>query len=214
MPALYQQRLHLYTPMHRVVFARSQQFTATLLPDGRVFIAGGIMGGPDGGPCELFDPNNPGAGWVNGPNMKYVRTYHSSFILLQDGSIVGGGAPPDADPPAVYTPHERFFPDYFDMLRPVISGAPASINYGGNFTINTPNPADVSEVVLLRSGAVTHGYNMSQRGIELVISGIGAGTLDIEEPPHSNLAPPGWYLLFILNSSRVPSPGRWVRLTS
>jgi len=145
--------------------------------------------------------------------MKYVRTYHSSFILLQDGSIVGGGAPPDADPPAVYTPHERFFPDYFDMLRPVISGAPASINYGGNFTINTPNPGDVSEVVLLRSGAVTHGYNMSQRGLELVISGLGAGTLDIEEPPHSNLAPPGWYLLFILNSSRVPSLGRWVRLT-
>ena len=73
--------------------------------------------------------------------------------------------------------------------------------------------ADVSEVVLLRSGAVTHGYNMSQRGLELVISGVGAGTLDIEEPPHSNLAPPGWYLLFILNSSRVPSLGRWVRLT-
>ena len=196
-----------------LAFARSQQFTATLLPDGRVFIAGGIMGGPDGGPCEIFDPTNPGAGWVTGPNMTYVRTYHSSFILLQDGSIVGGGAPPDADPPAVYTPHERFFPDYFDMLRPVISGAPASINYGGNFTINTPNPADVSEIVLLRSGAVTHGYNMSQRGLELVISGIGAGTLDIEEPPHSNLAPPGWYLLFILNSSRVPSLGRWVRLT-
>ena len=196
-----------------LAFARSQQFTATLLPDGRVFIAGGIMGGPDGGPCEIFDPTNPGAGWVTGPNMKYVRTYHSSFILLQDGSIVGGGAPPDADPPAVYTPHERFFPDYFDMLRPVISGAPVSINYGGNFTLNTPNPGDVSEVVLLRSGAVTHGYNMSQRGIELVISGTGAGTLDIEEPPHSNLAPPGWYLLFILNSSRVPSLGRWVRLT-
>src|SRR5687768_2047133 len=196
-----------------LALARSQQFTATLLPDGRVFIAGGIMGGPDGGPCEIFDPTNPGAGWVTGPNMKYVRTYHSSFILLQDGSIVGGGAPPDADPPAVYTPHERFFPDYFDMLRPVIGGAPTSINYGGAFTINTPNASDVSEVVLLRSGAVTHGYNMSQRGLELVITGIGAGTVDVEEPPQPNLAPAGWYLLFILNSSRVPSLGRWVRLT-
>ena len=43
------------------------------------------------------------------------------------------------------------------------------------------------------AGAVTHSFNMSQRGIELVISGIGAGTVDVEEPPQVNLAPPGWY---------------------
>lgn len=192
---------------------RPQQFTATLLPDGRVFIAGGVTGGADGGPCEIFDPRNPGAGWTLGPNMTFVRTYHSSFLLLQDGSVLGGGAPPDANPPAVHTAHERFFPDYFDMLRPVISAAPAAINYGGNFTINTPNATDVSEVVLLRAGAVTHGFNMSQRGIELVVSGVGAGTVNVEAPPQANLAPPGWYLLFILNSSRVPSTGRWVRVT-
>jgi hypothetical protein len=99
------------------------------------------------------------------------------------------------------------------MLRPVVSGAPTAINYGGSFTITTPTPADVSEVVLLRPGAVTHGYNMSQRGIELVISGVGPGTLDVDEPPQPNLAPPGWYLLFILNSSRAPSLGRWIRVT-
>ena len=40
------------------------------------------------------------------------------------------------------------------------------------------------------AGAVTHGFNMSQRGIELVISGIGAGTVDVEEPQQVNLAPP------------------------
>lgn len=192
---------------------RPSQFTATLLPDGRVFIAGGVTGGADGGPCEIFDPRNPGAGWALGPNMKFVRTYHSSFLLLQDGSILGGGAPPDADPPAVYTAHERFFPDYFDLLRPTITSAPATINYGANFTINTPTPLDIMEVVLLRPGAVTHGYNMSQRGIECVIAGTGAGTLDVETPPNANLAPPGWYLLFILDSNRVPSEGRWIRLT-
>ena len=189
---------------------RPEQFTATLLPDGRVFIAGGITGGADGGPCEIFDPRSPDAGWAMGPNMKYVRTYHSSFILLSDGSILGGGDPRAGGVP---TPHERFFPDYFDMLRPTITGAPATINYGTNFTINTPTPLDVSEVVLLRSGAVTHGYNMSQRAIECVIAGTGAGTLNVATPPNANLAPPGWYLLFILNAARVPSAGRWIRLT-
>lgn len=193
--------------------ARAQQFTATLLPDGRVFIAGGILAGADGGPCEIFDPRNPAGGWVAGPNMKFKRAYHSSFILLQDGSILGGGAPPDADISADYTPHERFFPGYFDRLRPVISSAPATINYGGNFTVNTPTPPDISEVVLLRSGSVTHGFNMAQRGIECVIAGIGAGTLNVQTPPDTNHAPPGWYLLFILDTDRVPSEGRWIRLT-
>jgi plastocyanin len=190
--------------------ARPEQFTATLLPDGRVFIAGGVSGGADGGACEIFDPRNPAAGWVAGPAMKYTRTYHSSFLLLLDGSVLAGGDPMAGGVP---TPHERYFPDYFDMMRPSITGAPAVINYGGNFAINTPNAADVAEVVLLRPGAVTHGFNMSQRGLELVVSGMGAGTVTVDGPPNANLAPPGWYLLFVLNTSRVPSAGRWIRLT-
>ncbi len=103
----------------------------------------------------------------------------------------------------------------FDGLRPTITGPPAplTINYGGTFTVDTPDPAAITEVVLLRAGAVTHGFNMSQRGIQLVIAGIGPGTLTVEEPPQPNLAPPGWYLMFVLNSSRVPSTGVWVRVT-
>jgi hypothetical protein len=66
---------------------------------------------------------------------------------------------------------------------------------------------------LLRSGATTHGFNMGQRGIELVIAGAGPGTLNVQTPPNPNLAPPGWYLLFVLDFDRVPSEGRWIRLT-
>jgi hypothetical protein len=55
---------------------------------------------------------------------------------------------------------------------------------------------------------------MSQRGLELVVSGVAAAALTVDMPANANLAPPGWYLLFILNSSRVPSLGRWVRVTA
>lgn len=199
-----------WTSLPDLNVARNQQLTATLLPDGRIFVAGGLSGGADGGVCEIFDPRNPGAGWVAGPAMKYARTYHSSFLLLADGSVVGGGDPQVGGAP---TPHERFFPDYFDLLRPVVSAAPVTINYGATFAVSTPTPADIDEVVLLRAGAVTHGFNMSQRGIECVISGVGPGTVSVEPPPNANLAPPGWYLLFVLNSSRTPSLGRWIRLT-
>jgi FtsP/CotA-like multicopper oxidase with cupredoxin domain len=209
-----------WTALPDINVPRQFQFTATLMPDGRVFIAGGIEGAIDGGPCEMFDPRNPGDGWVLGPNMKFARSYHSSFILLKDGSILGGGAPPDSDPPGtpnptnIYTLHERFFPEYFDMIRPTISNAPTTIHYGSNFTINTPTPLDISEIILLRPGAVTHGFNMSQRGIECVMAGTGAGTIDVEAPSNASLQPPGWHLLFILDSNRIPSVGRWIRLTA
>ncbi len=200
-----------WTALPNLNVPRPEQFTATLLPDGRVFIAGGVSGGADGGVCEIFDPRNPGDGWVTGPPMKYVRSYHSSFILLADGSILGGGDPQSGGAP---TPHERFFPGYFDLPRPVIANAPATINYGAAFVIDTPNAADITEVVLLRSGAVTHGFNMSQRGLEVVVSGVAAAALTVDMPANANLAPPGWYLLFILNATRVPSLGRWVRVTA
>jgi plastocyanin len=199
-----------WTSLPNLNVARPEQLTATLLPDGTVFIAGGVTGGADGGPCEILDPRNLGAGWTLGPAMKYTRTYHSSFLLLRDGSVLGGGDPQAGGGP---TPHERFFPGYFDALRPAITAAPASIAYGASFVISTPQAADITEVVLLRAGAVTHGYNMSQRGIELVIAAAGAGVLTVETPPNANLAPPGHYLLFLLNASRTPSIGRWIRVT-
>lgn len=199
-----------WAPVASLNEARTQQCTATLLPDGRIHVAGGLSGGADGGPCELFDPRDPAAGWILGPNMTYARGYHSSFLLLRDGTILGGGDPAGPGGP---TPHERFYPEYFDLVRPTITNAPATINYGVPFQVDTPTPTDILEVVLLRAGAVTHGFNQSQRGLELVITGAGAGALDVEAPPNPNLAPPGWYLMYVLNAARVPSVGRWVRVT-
>jgi hypothetical protein len=180
---------------------------SVLLPDGQVLIVGGIETLPDGGPAELFDPDNPAAGFQSLPSMQFRRAYHSAAILLWDGSVLVGG-----DPSGDSTPHERYLPPYFFQARPDISSAPATIGYGAGFTVNTPQASQIAEVVLMRPGAVTHGFNQQQRHIECEITSAAGNSVDAIAPPNGNVAPPGWYLLFVVDQSWVPSTGVWVRL--
>jgi hypothetical protein len=181
---------------------------SVLLPDGHVLIVGGIETLPDGGPAELFDADDPLAGFAMGPAMKYRRGYHSAAILLPDGSVVVGG-----DPNGGATPNERYLPPYFFKARPTIGGAPAAIAYGAGFAIATPDAARIAEVVLLRPGAVTHAFNQSQRHVGCAITAAGVGVVQATAPPNGNLAPPGYYLLFVVDGDRVPSMGVWIRLS-
>ncbi|GJL75335.1 galactose oxidase-like domain-containing protein [Nitrosomonas sp.] len=190
---------------------RPFQVNSILLPDGRVFVAGGVSNGLDGGPSEIYDPSNPGDGWKLGPTMQHTRGYHSSMVMMPDGSLVFGGDPQVGGVP---TNHERFYPGYFEVVRPAISNSPAIINFGAGFTIDTPDAANISEVILMAAGAVTHGFNMTQRGVECVINGAGIASIDVIAPPNGNIAPPGWWILFILNANRIPSEGRWIRLSA
>jgi FtsP/CotA-like multicopper oxidase with cupredoxin domain len=181
---------------------------SVLLPDGRVMIAGGIETLPDGGPVEIFDPEDPTSGFLLGPNMKYRRAYHSAAILLPDGSVVMGG-----DPNGGTTPNERYRPSYYFKPRPAITTAPATIAHGAPFSVDTATPGAITEVVLMRPGAVTHGFNQNQRYVGCVITGTTATAVNVTSPPNGTIAPPGHYLLFLVNTDRVPSEGRWVRLT-
>ncbi|MDQ3774850.1 MAG: galactose oxidase early set domain-containing protein [Pseudomonadota bacterium] len=79
--------------------------------------------------------------------------------------------------------------------------------------MQTPDPASIAEVVLVRPGAVTHGFNMTQRVVECVIVGADPGAVGVQAPPDGNIAPPGHYLLFILTAARAPSLGQWIRIT-
>lgn len=194
-------------------FRRPEQVQSVLLPDGRVVVCGGISylaGHGAGGPIEIFDPENPSFGWMIGPTLEYQRLYHSSAILLADGSVLVGGDPMAGVGP---TPHERYYPSYYNLARPVISNAPALVSFGAAITITTPSPGAVMRVVLMRPGAVTHGFNMSQRAIECEITAQTATTITVTAPPNGNVAPPGPYLLFIVDDNRVPSLGRWIRVS-
>jgi Domain of unknown function (DUF1929) len=140
--------------------------------------------------------------------MKYRRGYHSSAILLPDGSVIMGG-----DPNGDLTPNERYMPSYFFKSRPTITAAPSTIAFGAAFSVDTPTPGVISEVVLMRPGAVTHGFNQNQRYVGCAITGKTATSVNAVAPPDGNTAPPGYYLLFLVDGDRVPSEAKWIRLT-
>jgi hypothetical protein len=181
---------------------------SVLLPDGRVLILGGIEMPPDGGPVEIFDPDDPMSGFLLGPNMKYPRGYHSAAILLPDGSVIMGG-----DPSGGSTPNERYRPSYFFKPRPTITSSPATVAHGAALSVQTPLPAAIAEVVLISAGAVTHGFNHNQRYVGCTITGRTANAVNATAPPDGTIAPPGYYLLFLVDQDRVPSMANWIRLT-
>ncbi len=185
-----------------------RHLNSVLLPDGRVLILGGVEMPPDGGPIEIFDPEDPTSGFQLGPNMKYGRGYHSAAILLPDGCVIMGG-----DPNGDTTPNERYLPSYFFKPRPTVTGSPATVAHGAAFSVATPTPGAISEVVLMSPGAVTHAFNQNQRYVGCVITSATATTINATAPPDGNIAPPGYYLLFLVDHDRVPSVAKWIRLT-
>ncbi len=157
------------------------KLNSVLLPDGTVVIVGGAgIALANGGPVETFDPEDSAAGFRSGPVLQSVRDYHSAAILLADGSVLVGGDPRVA---GISTLHERYLPPYFFTARPAITGAPPSIGFGANFTINTPDAASIQEVVLMRPGSVTHGFNMSQRYVGCAIVSKVGGNVEATAPP-------------------------------
>jgi hypothetical protein len=117
------------------------------------------------------------------------------------------------DPNGGSTPNERYRPSYFFKPRPAITASPATVAHGAAFSIDTPTPPAIAEVVLMRAGAVTHAFNQNQRYVGCAITGTTATAVNVTAPPDGNIAPPGYYLLFVVNTDRVPSEGKWIRLT-
>jgi len=100
---------------------------------------------------------------------------------------------------------EFYSPPYlFKGARPAITSAPATLTYGQVFTVQTPDAARIASVSLIRYGAVTHSINMAQVYVPLTFSA-GSGSLTVTAPASGNLAPPGYYMLFIVDSNGVPS---------
>ena len=146
-------------------------------------------------------------------SMSVPRLYHSTALLLPDGRVVvagggrfGGTASDDKLNAQIYSP-----PYLFKGTRPVITAAPTSIPYGSIFSVTTPDAARIALVCLLRMGSVTHHFNVDQRYLSLSFQATG-NVLAVEAPANANLAPPGDYMVFIVDTSGVPSVAAIVKI--
>jgi hypothetical protein len=196
------------------------QMNATILPNGKILATGGSRNDEDAVTAslnaELYDPitNTFSSAGANA----FPRLYHSNALLLPDATVVLMGGNPQRGNyerrVEIYSPAYLFESDGTPAARPTITGVtPGTVNYGAAFQVQTPNAADIASVVLVRPGTPTHAFDMEQRLVGLSYT-IGSGVLNVTSPPNGNIAPPGYYMLFVLNSAGVPSVARFVRLTA
>jgi hypothetical protein len=193
---------------------------ATLLPDGTVLVTGGsATGRSDMGIdpvllVEQFDATTES--WTQLASMHTPRSYHSTSILLPSGKVLIGGKDFLFNlPPYDYPEHrlEAFSPPYlFRGPQPVLSGVPAAVGFDTAFTVQASHP--IPTAVLIRPGSVTHSFNMEQRLVELTVLGQSGSQLSLQAPPTASIAPPGAYMLFVLNEQGVPGQAAFLRLVA
>jgi len=188
-----------------------RQFNLTLLPDGKLLASGGSGGfGFDNQnlpvyPAEMWDPAT--GQWTTMDSITVYRGYHSTALLLPDGRVLSGGGEQTGASAEIYSP-----PYLFKGARPTITSGPSSVKYGQVFLAATPDAANISQVTWIRLGSVTHSFNQNQLLNHLQFAQ-ATGGLNITAPANANLAPPGHYMLFLVNSNGVPSVARIIQIT-
>ncbi|MBJ7348172.1 MAG: DUF1929 domain-containing protein [Thermoleophilaceae bacterium] len=220
-------------PIANMAYPRRQHYL-TALPDGSVLATGGMGLTPDpyvegselvnlNNPvkaAELFDPATDS--WKTLASANRIREYHSMASLLPDGRVITGGGGTcgvcitlgyEEKNFEIFTPPYLYKHDGSGTLatRPTISSAPATADYDTQFSVSSPSAGSITKVSLMRLGAATHSVDQGQRMVPLNFSA-NAGTLTVTAPPNAYEAPPGYYMLFIVDDQGVPSVSTMLKL--
>jgi len=206
-----------WRPVASMAFPRTYH-VLTVLPDGDVLATGGGRTTHHADlanavyEAELWSPATET--WTTLSAMHAPRLYHGTALLLPDARVMvsGGGRGYGMVAPSDQTTAEVFAPPYlFKGPRPTITSAPTQLTYGQGFSVQTPNAATIASVSLISLGSMTHAYNQNQRYLSLPFVA-GSGSLSVTPPAGPNVAPPGYYMLFIVGTNGAPSAAAIVRL--
>ncbi|WMV27708.1 hypothetical protein MTR67_021093 [Solanum verrucosum] len=212
-----------------------------ILPNGNVLIINGAGAGTAGWELGrspvlspvIYRPDNPVTSRFDVQNSSTIpRMYHSTTVLLRDGRVLVSGSNPHGlyNFTGVLYPTElsleAFSPSYLDSesinLRPRVV-SPASrrkVKYGGQVNIRFIIPglinSNLVKVTMVAPGFNTHSFTMNQRILVLSsgnVTQVGTSTYKINSifPNSSKLAPPGYYMLFVVHQD-IPSEGIWIRI--
>lgn len=200
-----------YAPAAYLNYARMHH-SAVLLPDRTVFVCNGSAMNEDIQksmlPAEIYNPATNT--WTVAAAQSVPRVYHSVALLLPDGRVLTAGGNPRRGSNELRL--EVYSPPYMSQTRPVIQSAPQTANYNRTIVIQTNQASSIKWVSLVRPSANTHCYDTEQRLVDLPIVSRTATSLSVTTPSTGNLAPQGWYMLFISDNNNVPSVARWMQL--
>ena len=197
---------------------------AVLLPDHTVFVSGGSLKQEEEPlarlEAELYDPGTDT--WHLMARAEIPRLYHSTALLLPDGRVLAAGGNPEGGHSVTWEPPdpeeemrlEVFSPPYlFRGPRPMIGVVPTEWTYGQTITIASLQAGNIRWASLIKNGVTTHSFDSGQRLVDLDILSQGAGLISAKITNEPNIAPPGWYMLFLIDMNGVPSISKWVHLT-
>jgi Ca2+-binding RTX toxin-like protein len=188
----------------------------TVLADGRVMINGGsTITHSDATAIKtvlIWDPSNNSL--TNVASEAVPRLYHSTSILLPDGSVLSMGGGSFGSPSTtvanqqngqIYKPAYLYDATGTLATRPKIVDAPEHVQAGTTFSLQVDNAADISKITLVKSGAVTHDFNMNS-GFASVTYTVGPNnTIIVSLPDQSAGITSGSWMVFVWNKAGVPA---------
>jgi hypothetical protein len=189
---------------------------ATILADGTVLVTGGTLvdDALEHAVLQAERWSTATGTWTALASMTVPRRRGSIALLLPDARVLVAGGGDGSAGSETHPDAEIYAPPYlFAGTRPALAAAPAVVEYGTTFVADTPQAASIAAVWLVRAGSTAGGFGADQRALSLAFTA-GSGQLAITAPGGAAAAPPGTWMLFIVNGSGVPSSGKLLWLGS